>query len=312
MSNEVVATPSRPDMDGYQKQGSGMQVLLNGLIAGMTMSVMALAFTLVYLPTRVFHVALGATYTIAPFIAWTCLGAGWSWPLAVTLATLTSVLLSLACEWVNHWPLEQKNASPSAHLVSSLGIYILVVQATALKWGNDPKVLRIGLDSVCSFWGMVLTGAQVTQAAGSIIVLACFYAWLGFSNIGLQLRGMADNPVEMALRGYNVRRLRLMAFALAGALGAVSSLTVSFDLGFDPHGGLQALLLAVVAMIIGGRSSFLGPVIAGALLGVIRSEVVWFLSARWQEAVTFLLLALFLLFKPHGILGRKGRVEADS
>jgi len=103
-----------------------------------------------------------------------------------------------------------------------------------------------------------------------------------------------------------------MAFGISGIFCSGSALLVSYDIGFDPHGGLIALLLAVVAVIIGGRQSFMGPVMGGILLGLVRSEVVWFLSARWQEAITFLLLALFLFVRPNGIFGRKGRLEAEA
>jgi len=288
-----------------------MQIFVNGIIAGLTIAVMALAFTVVYLPTRVFHIALGAVYATVPFLAWAFLRDGWPWHLAAVTAVCGGTILSLGCELTNHWSLEQKKASPSAHLVSSLGIYILVVQAVALTWGNDPKVLRVGLDSVFRAGGLILTGAQLSVVVVSIIVVGIFYLWLQFSNLGLQFRGLADNPIEMALRGYNLRRLRLLAFAMSGLLGSAASLTVAFDLGFDPHGGLHALLLAVVAMIVGGRSSFLGPFVAGVLLGVMRSAVVWYLSARWQEPVTFLLLGAFLLFRPGGIFSCKTRVEAE-
>lgn len=287
-----------------------MQIFVNGTITGLTIAVLALAFSVVYLPTRVFHVALGGVYAAAPFIAWTCTRWGWPWYFAMALASLTGVGLSLACEFVNHAPLERKGASSGAHLVSSLGIYIIMVQAVALIWGNETKVLRRGLDAVVPFGNIIITRAQLLAAGASVLMLALFYGWLQWSRLGLQFRALADNPKELALRGYNIRRLRRVAFGMSGVLCSVSALLVSYDIGFDPHGGLVALLLAVVAVIIGGRESFLGPVLGGILLGLVRSEVVWFLSARWQEAVTFLLLALFLFIRPNGLLGRKGRLEA--
>jgi hypothetical protein len=52
--------------------------------------------------------------------------------------------ISLTCEWLNHSQLERQGASSGAHLISSLGIYIVV----AMTWGNETKVLRAGLDGV--------------------------------------------------------------------------------------------------------------------------------------------------------------------
>ena len=141
-----------------------------------------------------------------------------------------------------------------------------------------------------------------------VAVLALF-AWLGFAGRGLELRALADNPVLVALFGRNVRALRRWVFGLSAALAAIAAMAQAWDVGFDPHIGLKAVLLGMVAMIIGGTGSFVGPFIGGVLLGVLRAEVVWFGSARWEEAVTFTVLALFLFFRPQGIFARKARLE---
>ena len=289
-----------------------MQVFANGVISGLTFALFALAFTVVYLPTRIFYVALGGIYAIAPFIAWTCLKKGFPWYLAVGASVAASIALSIACELGNHRPLKHKRASNGAHLVSSLGIYILIVQSTSTVWDNEPKVLRTEMDVVTKVADLVITQTQLTAIAVSTAIFSGFYLWLGLSELGLRFRALADNPAEMELKGYNVNRIRLVAFGLSGFFASVASLIVAFDLGFTPHGGLSALLLAVVSVIIGGRHSFVGPVIGGLLLGVLRSEVVWLLSARWQDALPFLLLAAFLLLRPNGLLGRQSRLEAGA
>jgi len=289
-----------------------MQILINGLITGLTLAVLALGFTVVYVPLRVFYLALGAIYTAVPFVAWAMAQAGLPWYVASGVAIAVGMGISLLCEWFNHARLERQGASTGAHLISSLGIYIIVVQLVGIGWGNETKVLRVGLDGVWQAGDVTLTHAQITAAIVSVVAIGGFSWWLQFSQLGLQFRALADNPKEFALRGYNVQKLRLLAFGLAGAMGAVSSLLVAYDLGFDPNGGLAAVLLAVVAMIIGGQRSFWGPIAGGILLGVIRAGVVLFLSARWQEAVTFAILALFLFVRPQGLFGQTMRLEAEE
>jgi len=146
----------------------------------------------------------------------------------------------------------------------------------------------------------------------AVLLLGGFGLFLMRSDLGLRLRALADNPVQFTLFGYNMNHHRLLAFGLAGFFAAASALVTAYDIGFDPYAGLHAVLLAVVAVIIGGQGSFVGPVLGALLLGVLRAQVVWYWSARWQEAVTFGLLALILLLRPHGLLGRKSRLEATS
>jgi len=288
-----------------------VQILINGIISGSAIALLAVAFQAVYLPTRVFFIGLAGIYAITPFIAYAGRVYGWPWPLAIAAAVFVAIGLSLLFEWANHARLARRNAGEGVHLISSLGLYIVTVQVVAMVWGNDPKTLRIGLDSVSRFQGVIVTGAQWITLAAALLLLGGFALFLRRSTLGLRLRAMADNPVQFALFGYNVNSHRYLAFALAGFFAAAASLATSYDTGFDPHMGLHAVLLAIVAVIIGGQGSFLGPILGGLLLGILRAQVVWHFSARWQEAATFLLLALFLLLRPQGILGRQTRVEAQ-
>jgi branched-chain amino acid transport system permease protein len=290
-----------------------IQVFLNGIVSGLNIALLAMAFSLVYVPTRVFHIAIGGVFAVVPYVVLQgqrlSLPAIWS----IIAGLVVAVILSLGCEWLNHARLERKGAPSAVHLVASLGIYIVLVQMIAIIWGSETQVLRLGVDKVLKFSAsVVFTRTQLIGALTSLALLAGFYLWLRKTNLGLQFRALADNPIELALRGYNTDRLRLLAFGMSGLLCGVSASSVAFDVGFDPHVGLQNALLAAVAVIVGGRSSFVGPVLGGLVLGILRSQVVWFMSARWQDAVTFLLLAAFLLFRPYGILGQETRVEAEA
>ena len=287
-----------------------IQILLNGLISGLVIALLGLAFTVASLPTRVFHVALSGIYTAAPFIVWGMWRTGWHPGWGLLLAVVSGSVLSLLCEALNHWWLEKKDAPDALHLVSSLGISIMLVQIVAMAWGNETRVLREGIDQVVQFSGLRLARSQIIAAVVSSSLLVVFALWLHRSKLGLQFRALADNPIQLALFGYNIRRLRLLAFALSGMLGSIAAILTAYDVGFDPHGGLHALLLGVVAVIVGGRGTWFGPLLAGVLLGLLRAFVVWQFSAKWQDAATFAVLVVVLFIRPHGLLGRKTRLEA--
>ena len=289
-----------------------MQVIVNGAINGLEIAILGLAFQLVYLPCKVFHIALGGLYAIAPFLAWEAMQQGVPLLPAILLGIAGTALISLLIEGLNHGRLANRQGAFAAHFISSLGIYIIIVQFVAIIWGNDPKVLRSGLDPVSQIGSVFVSHSDWWMVGGCLAMIAGFFAWLRFTEVGLQFRGLADNPNELALRGYNIRRLRYLAFGISGLMIATASVLSARDTGFWSHGGLSVLLLAVVAAIVGGRFTFLGAVIGGFLLGVIRAEVEWYISARWIDAATFVLLASFLLFRPNGIVVRRARLEAEG
>lgn len=287
-----------------------MQVLANGIIQGILFALMGMAFSLVYSTTRVFHIALGGIYALSPYVLLACLHAG--------LGPVTGVFLSLAvaggvgvlCEEILHWPFSKKSAPPEIHLIGSLGMFLVIGQVIALLWGNDVQVLRAGVD-----WVFILndnlrfTRAQVAGGLTGLVGLILFLILIKKSELGLQFRAMADNPVLLSLMGKNVRRLRRLVFLASGMIAAVAALSSAYDVGFDPHLGLNALLTGMVATIVGGRGSLLGAALAGLLLGIARTEVEWYMSTSWKEMVTFMFLATTLLFRPNGFFGRKPRLE---
>nr|VFK35664.1 MAG: Branched-chain amino acid ABC-type transport system, permease component [Candidatus Kentron sp. MB]VFK77423.1 MAG: Branched-chain amino acid ABC-type transport system, permease component [Candidatus Kentron sp. MB] len=253
---------------------------------------------------------LAGLYVLAPYIYLTAQKQFDFWPLSIIASVIVVVCLAVLTEWGNHAPLTRKRASEGAHLISSLGIYIIAIQIVSMIWGNAPQTLRAGLDTTFSIGDSILTQSQLLMLFAAGALLVGFLIMLRITDVGLRLRAMADNPIQFALYGYNLDRHRLLAFVLAGVFAASASLLTANDIGFDPHMGLNAILLAVVAVIIGGRASFIGPIIGGLLLGIIRAQVVWHLSARWQESITFVILALFLLLRSEGLLRRKTRVDA--
>lgn len=287
-----------------------MQILINGLLQGMLIGAVGVAFALVYRTTKVFHIALGGCVALAPFLALGGIELGvpalFAWIVSIAFAAMIGILI----EETVHWPLERKRAPAEVHLIASLGVYLILVQCIALIWGNETRVLRAGVDATWSWGDVTLAQAQVLGPALALIAVAALIAWLTGASRGIELRALADNPILTALLGRNVRALRRWVFALSGALAAVAALSQAWDVGFDPQIGLKTVLLGMVAMIIGGTRSYVGPFIGGLLLGVLRAEVVWFGSARWEEAVTFALLALFLFFRPQGIFARQTRLEA--
>lgn len=289
--------------------GITMQVLVNGLLSGAGIGLLGLAFAIAYTSTGVFHLALGAIYAAVPFVAASLMLRVPAW-IAVPTAIVTGGLLSVGCEAVSHWKLTKKGNNQSLQLMASLGLYMIIVQAVAIIWGAQARSLRTQPDFV-AFHGFVeLTSAQLTNAGASIVASVSFLVWLRFTKVGLKLRALSDDAEELALTGCNVRRLRISAFAASGFLCGIGAIATAYEAGFDPNAGLRGLMLAVVALVIGSRQTYWGPLLGGMLIGILRSEIVWFFPAAWQDPAVFVILAIFLFFRPHGMLGKRDDVEA--
>jgi len=288
-------------------------VLLDGLVSGAALATLALAFSAVYLPTKIFHVALGAIFAASPFVYAALTGAGLPAVLAAPLTVSAATVASALVERWNHAPLERRGSAETTHFVTSLGLFIVLVQLTVVFRDDAGHFLRTGVDEL---WRVPLFGVQMARSrvllgVASTGMVLSFFVLLLRTRMGLRFRALAQNPTESALRGIDVSRVRLQAFAVSGLLGGLAAVLYAYDRGYDAYLGFDMVLLAVVAVIIGGRDSFAGPILGAVVLGIVRETIRWTLSARWQDAGSFFLLAMFLVMRPQGLIGRSTRVEEE-
>lgn len=288
-----------------------MSLLLHGLADGFAIALLALGISVVFVGARVIALALGGLFATAPFVAWHLMNNGASTPVATAGAVAATILLCWLTERVAHRPLARRGSTLHAQVIASMGIYIMLVQGLSLLWTSDPLLLYPGAGKVVRHGNLVLTHSQIALLVVAPLLLLVFFLWLRRTSLGLHLRALADNPVELQLRGHDTGRLRDLTFLIAGALTGSAGLLVACDSGFDAGMGLHALLLALAAMILGGRQSFAGVVVAALAIGLMRAAIGTWWEPRWQDATTFLLLFTMLLLRPQGLFGRAQRVESS-
>ncbi len=287
-----------------------LQLLVNGLVTGCAYALVALGLGLIYNTTKIFHVAHGVVYTASAYIFYTFARVlGLNVALSFLIGIGFAVILGVCIESFIYWPFFKKKASLSVILISSLGIYIFLVNLIAMIYGNETKILSPGVEKTFNLGSVILTRTQLFEILAFVILFPIFLLILKRTKLGWIIRALADNPDLLTVLGIDIRRLRIYIFALGSFLAGVASGLVALDVGMDPQVGISAFLVAAVAVIIGGVGIFEGAALGAFLIGVLQNLIVWKVSARWTEALTFLVLILFLLLKPEGMLGKRRRLE---
>lgn len=286
-----------------------MQLLANGLVMGAIYAMVALGFALVYNTTRIFHIAYAVLYMICPYFLLTLYKA-LQLPLGIAffIGIVLTMLLSNAIELFVYRPLHRNRSSLNVILISSIGVMIVVVNLVAMLYGNETQILTSNISKSITIGGIILTHTQLAQLFISLLIMGIFLVYLKYTQFGIRTRALRDDPELFVVFGMNVERMRIVLFSMSAFFAAVGGGLVAYDVGMDPYVGMPMLLNAVVALIIGGVGRFEAPILGGFMIGILQSVVVWAFSSRWQDAVTFTLLILFLLFRPQGILGEKERV----
>jgi branched-chain amino acid transport system permease protein len=284
-----------------------MQLLINGIISGGIYSLIALGFSIIYQTTRFFHFAHGAVYTFGAYFAYFFFTQlGYDRIIAFPLACIATIVIGVVCEAVVYKPMRKHKATDLTLLIASLGLYTLLQNIISLIWGDDTKTMRTGeVMEGHKYLGARITGIQIAIIIVSIVLIVIFAQILIRTKFGKTLRALANDPELAQLSGVNSDRYIIYAFAIGSFLAAVASIMISFDTDMTPTMGFNALVMGVIAVIVGGINSLPGAALGGLFIGLSQNLGIYWLPSKWQDTIVFVILILFLLFKPYGILGKK-------
>ena len=123
------------------------------------------------------------------------------------------------------------------------------------------------------------------------------------TRFGSALRAIAIDPTAASIIGINVQQLSALAFALGGALIAISGVLVSTFSTVSAGIGIQYTLKALIIVIVGGPGRMGGALAAGILLGVAETVALQFVSGL-ALAINYAILILVLLIRPKGLFAR--------
>ncbi|MHA3904321.1 branched-chain amino acid ABC transporter permease [Castellaniella sp. WN] len=283
-----------------------LQLLINGVQVGALYALIAVGFSLIFGSTKIFHFAHGATFTIAAYIFYYLYSIlQLHWTVGVAAATAAVVVFGVSLDrWV-YAPIQRHEGSFFTVFVASLGIGIIVQNLIGMIFGRG----FVSVTSPLSRSMEILPNLYVAPLSGIAILcaLAFFFALQAFlmrTHVGMGLRALSENPELVRVYGLSPRRLSMVVFALGSLLVVPAAVLSASSSGLNPAVGHHVMLISLAATIVGGVGSLRGAAYAGLLLGITENLALMYLEPQWSEAVTFVVLFLFILFRPSGFFGR--------
>ena len=283
-----------------------LQLLINGLQLGAIYALTAVGFALIFGSTRIFHVAHGAAFTIAAYLFWwSFTKLHWHWLPAFGLATAAVIAFGLAMERWIYRPIQRHEGAFFTVFIAAFGMQIVVQNAVGTIFGRGFETVTVVLSRAVPVAPGLYVAPIAVVAIGAAIVCFAGLAWfLTRTQVGTGLRALSDNADLVRVFGLDPTRLSQVAFALGSALVVPGAALTAATQGINPNIGAHIMLISLAATIVGGIGSLTGAACGGLLLGLAESVALWKLDAQWSEGVTFVILFVFIIFRPAGFLGR--------
>jgi branched-chain amino acid transport system permease protein len=281
------------------------QLLVNGVIAGSLYALVACSFGLILGTTGTFHFAHGVVFAAGAYGAYFATGRGLPLWAAAGAGIATAALLGVLIEVVVYRPLRRIAASPLVILIASLGTLIVLENAIAIGFSTDAKVLEGFPRKALIVGGVGFTTLHVTMVAVSLLVFLVLMAFLRWTQTGRAIRAVANSPEMAEIVGIDTGRVSLLVFAIGSGMAAPAAILIMLDRGATPDMGMEAILIAAIAVIVGGIGSVPGAALGALIIGVAQNLGVMKIPSEWQAAIAFGLLLVVVILRPHGLLGKK-------
>jgi len=273
-----------------------LELSVSAAASGCIYALVALAYLLMIRPTGVINFAVGEWAMVGAFAGFLLLSKfEWPYPLGMAAIVGFMLLVGWMTERIAVRPLVERGAPLLAPILALLGMLVVFREAISLGFGPDPHQVPepVGFEYLKLF----LIGA-------TLVVFAA--VWLFFEKTlwGRAFEAVALNRRAAALMGIDLPRVTAASFAGGAAAAGLAGLLVAPNTSAHYLMGVPLAIQGFTALVIGGVGRVEGALLGGLLVAFAEQLTVRYapLPSGYAQGVPLLLLMLFLLVRPTGLL----------
>lgn len=283
-----------------------LQVLINGLVLGGLYACIAVGFSLVWGVLNVINILHGSFVVLGSYVAYFAY-------VHLGIHPLYSMVLSGAVLFVLGYALQAGlinrvvGAPVLTTLVLTFGLDLLLNNAMLVSFSADYRSVQLD-DPLgrLDLGGLTLPLDRVVSMIFALGLTGLLYLLLARSRIGRAIVAVRMDREAAALMGVRVQRVYAITFGVGAMMAGAAGALLSLIFPISPLNGTDFLGIAFVVCVLGGLGSITGALVGGLALGVIESFGALLVGPEHGLTIAFTLLILLLMFKPTGIMGRRG------
>jgi branched-chain amino acid transport system permease protein len=283
-----------------------LEQLINGICTGSVYALFAVGFGIVFSTMQILNLAQGVYATYGAMIAYFAISdAGLPYWAGAVIGVLAAGLVAVIVDQIAFEPLRRRGVQLLGAVIASIGMWIalrevLSIATDATPVGFPPSTVPRGQVSI----GPIdVLQTQLIALICAAVVIAGVYLLLHRTNVGSAIRAVGYDKRSAQIAGINPRTMIIGAAMLSGAVTGLSGILLAGGQSFNFNLGDGLLLQGFAAVVIGGMGDVRGTALGGVLIGVVQTLSAAYISASYQDAITFGLVLVVLLWRPTGLLG---------
>lgn len=283
-----------------------LQFLIDWLSLGSAYALMALGLVIVFGILRLVNFAYGELLMVTGYTLFLLKGSPMPWLVMAAIAVCMAIFTGILTDYVAFRPVREK--SVTAVLITSFAFSTLLQNAALLFISPRPRNVPlpdIFSDTVVLF-GLYVPVRNLITIGLALILFAVFALLMKKTIFGIAMRAAASHFTMARMLGVPANVIISGAFAISGLLAGVVALVWIGRIGAVVPGiGLEPLLIAFIATVVGGMRSLQGAVLGGFILAFIDMGLNFTLPQdllKFRDAFTFTAVILILLWRPEGLI----------
>ena len=275
--------------------------VLWGALVGVSYSLLAMAFSLIFATSGTINFATGEFAMVGAYFCYTILSKlGGQVLLAVLLALLGLFAFGMVVERLAFRRLYKLD--PILILIATIGISTMLKSLVLIVWGPYSKSLPPLLSTgPINLGPIILMPQNLVLLAVGLGTMIVFHLFMNYTRLGTAMRATAQNVKGASLVGINTARCVNLTWAIGSVIAGIGGILIAFayNLSID-MGGLIGMK-GFASAITGGFGNILASTYGGMVLGVAENLAGGLISFYYKDVIAFGLVVLILFLRPSGL-----------
>jgi branched-subunit amino acid ABC-type transport system permease component len=272
------------------------------VVTASILALSAVAFTLEYAVTNVANISHGEILTVGAYAAYLVHQRTGNAIAAAFAAALAGGLVALAMYSTLIGPFIRFGATPTVVFIATLGMSFVIQNLLVIFFGAANVAYSIDPGAPQHLGPFLLTPLAEETVVSALAITLVLYAIISRTKFGKALRAVSQNRELARVTGINATRVAAATFFLAGLIAGYAGFVLAETVGtFDPYFGFRFFLITLTAAVAGGLGRPFGTMAGAVIVGIILEFASGYISASYNLAFAFAILAAVILVRPRGL-----------
>jgi len=279
-----------------------------GLVTAAILSLSAVAFTLEYAVTNVANLAHGEILTIGAYTAYVILQATGNVWLSALGASLAGGIIALAMHTLIIDRFIRSGVGTMAIFIATLGVSFVIQNILVIIFGAANVAYTISQSAPHQVGPFLWTSTEEAIIISALAITAALFVIITYTKFGKALRAVFQNRSLARVTGINAQLVGAATWFLAGLVAGYAGFILAESVGtFNPYFGFSFFLITLTATVAGGLGKPFSTLAGAVIVGIILEFTGGYISASYNLAFAFAILATIILVRPRGLFTNAGR-----